>query len=209
MASAYSITGADDSVRSTREVFNNIPNEFKYRWIRNHPTIDDLLGKRNPSRSEQHQMALDWESSNQRKNRPIRDYVETMNGASNSMSALETVSEFQRAIMLNQSIGDPLTANGHDHTHAMGRLQHEARLTIGIERLNEEIRMYLERNHPDEEKFLQRLSGELRTTPMETILECIRVAMDPKSEVESVNDINSELKQLERNKKHELDSRIN
>ena len=145
-------------------------------------------------------------------------------GAPNSASQVGTALHFvmeeaiglgrtpRRNYINNNETVDPMTYN--DIQMMQNQLSNDTgfsslRSSIGYEDLNNELKKLLRRNHPEIDVFLKSLANELKLDPIETIIECIKVAMSTKSlEPDALYDINKELNQLEKEKNDELATRF-
>ncbi len=110
----------------------------------------------------------------------------------------------QRSNIAQHVTSDPLTYNDLMNMQQSLRdnMSIDARSGVSSsEAFNDQVRRFLVHHHPEEEEFLQNLSAQLRTGVIDTIVECIKVAMSVKSlEPDALTDINQELKRLEREK---------
>ncbi len=173
-------------------MFEIIPTGFIQEWRSGHYTTDDPFGQRTPDDNMKIAMSRAFEGRMRPEN-GIRGELGVINplagrttttAAGNSPLTYEDLRRTQQAMMANQMVnGGTTRRNKYD--------------------LNREFRMYLKEYFPEEEAFLYELRTELNMDPIDTLIECIRVAMSSKAVDSNVlNDINYELMRLEKEKRN-------
>ncbi len=182
MATTVSATQASDKIDKERRllnVYSKLTAEQIWSWINNNPQLGDPFSQREPTHQDKLRMASEFIRLGETANNPRSMTTNRIN----SVGPVESAN--QHSIRMQQQM------------NTMG--QTRRRLSEGD--MNEEIREYLIRNHPEEETYLRKFANAHNLSPLDAILQCILFTRDtlPK-EPTALDKINQELKQLEKEK---------
>ncbi len=162
--------------------------EEQRSWMSNHMTANDPFGTRAPNLDDRLQMGREQMiRTNQRLSGQLIDPLanQTARGDSDPLT-YDDLANMQRQLDNSRTFGGISTSR-------------KPRL-LDTPELGDQLRIWLEQNHPNEEAFLRMLSGKHNTNPLDTVIECIKLAMPRASDNDALLDINRELNQLEKEK---------
>ncbi len=166
---------------------------FKKYWIENHPEPNDPFGTREPSTDDRRRIGHAWINRHSASNKHSTITDELMK------NRLINATPIARPTAIDPLAYEDILAMQHQLQTNTG----EMRNSLSLGELNREMQVYLENNYPDDEAFLKRMSRLLGTSPIETIIKCIQSVQKANSqsvEETTLNNINDELKKLEKEK---------
>ncbi len=179
--SATQISDRMDDERRLLNVYSKLSAKQISNWINSNPQLGDPFSQREPTHQDKLRMASEFIRLGGTANSPRSMTTNRINSAGPVESAN------QHSIRMQQQM------------NTMG--QTRRRLSEGD--MNEEIREYLIRNHPEEETCLRKFANAHNLSPLDAILRCIVFARDAlPRESTALDEINQELRQLEK-EKHE------